>query len=694
MLSPQHSKTNLMLKPSNIPKFPRSQNTSPRNQASTETSNNESGISTQSSVNKSMYNFLLKGLNDVNSNLDIVAKRCKSLDHEVFDLVQNCKKTLAAVKDKVKELNPEEEEMNKTTNEVQETSVILKPDSNEYCSFLEFLVSYEQGKSDMIIKKAKFPKVKLKEIDKALNEEFSLKGNLPSLSKQPEILQVDKMLKESKILLKKIKSNLVSRAQISTEIEQLLEVSDMGEEFISISSLEGQSFIDSKSFLEDSRALIEEKKKFQDLYEGLSNDHKKLTGKYSYLISRFNKQDQELKYQSRTLILISRNLAELRHHFIIFSKEISDYISTLAQKFCINSTNSENSLVLVKNSSSWNTEKEKLLKENSKLSLNVKDLKKKLQRAQEELESCKQPAEDSDSLDLESNLNDMIEMQKLKDQIRILNFKIYESSNTYSKDLDNYKAVISKLRNQNFAQEERIRSLNSKISEILQDKEKLLDEISRFHCLPENKNLNELQVPEVSAEKSSKVQPSDVLEILTDELEDIVNVLKSHNLFVKFHDNNVNLLRKAVEFLAGLKDDMLDESKYFEEILEGLVKERRSRGLSENFMDVDSVLKDKQVEIYRTKLKDKKGQLELLKQQNDYLKRTVKDLQIELAKASPVDAECARGLFVSIVKQVPALKVEAEQMLLVFMKNIGLSQAEIANVNGERRVKQQGGIKF
>ena len=106
------------------------------------------------------------------------------------------------------------------------------------------------------------------------------------------------------------------------------------------------------------------------------------------------------------------------------------------------------------------------------------------------------------------------------------------------------------------------------------------------------------------------------------------------------------------------------------------------------------MLKDKQVEIYRTKLKDKKGQLELLKQQNDYLKRTVKDLQIELAKASPVDAECARGLFVSIVKQVPALQVEAEQMLLVFMKNIGLSQAEIASVNGERRVKQQGWIKF
>ena len=694
MLSPQQSKTNLMLKPSNIPRFPRSLNTSPRNQPSTETSNNESGISTQSSVNRSTYNFLMKGLNDVNSNLDVVAKRCKFLDHEVFDLVQNCKKNLAGVKEKVKELNTEEEEINKTTGELQESSIVLKPDSNEYCSFLEFLVSYEQGKSEMIIKKAKFPRAKLKEIDKALNEEFLLKGVLPNLSKQSDLSQADKMIKESKLLLKKIKHNLSTKAQISADLEQLLEVSAMQEEFISISSLEGQSFIDSKSFLEDSRALIEEKKRFQDLYEGLSNDHKKLTGKYSYLITRFNKQDQELKFQSRTLALVARSLAELRHNFLQFSKEISDYISALAQKFCINSAPCENSLVLVKNSNSWSSAHDRLLKENSKLSATVKDLKKKLLKTQEELEDCKRPADDSDSLDLESNLNDMIEMQKLKDQIRILNFKLYESSNAYSKDLDGYKAVVGKLRNQNFAQEERIRALNLRISEIMQDKDKLLDEISRFHCLPEGKNLHELQVPEVSAEKSSKVQPSDVLEILTDELEDIVNVLKAHNLFVKFHDNNVNLLRRAVEFLAGLKDDMLDESKYFEEVLESLVKERRSRGLSENLLNVDSVLKDKQVEIYRTKLKDKKGQLELLKQQNDYLKRTVKDLQIELAKASPVDAECARGLFVSIVKQVPALQVEAEQMLLVFMKNIGLSQAEIASVNGERRVKQQGWIKF
>ena len=106
-------------------------------------------------------------------------------------------------------------------------------------------------------------------------------------------------------------------------------------------------------------------------------------------------------------------------------------------------------------------------------------------------------------------------------------------------------------------------------------------------------------MPKVSAEKSSKGQPSDVLEILNDELENIVKVLKSHNLLVKDHDNNVNLLRKAAEFMAGLKDDMLDDSRCFEEDLKSLVKERRSKWSSgrfegiENFLDFDSVLKEK-----------------------------------------------------------------------------------------------------
>ena len=688
MLSPQPSKTNLLLKPSNIPRFPRSQNTSPRNQVSVVSLNNESGISTQSSMNKSTYNFLLKCLNDVNSNLDIMAKRCKALDHELNDLVQNCKKTVKVVKEKVKELNPEDGQ-NKSMDILQECSIVLQPDSNEYCNFLEFLVSYEQGKSEMIIQKTKFPKVRMKEIDKALNEEFSVKGVLPSLSKQNDLNQVDKMIKESKMLVKKIKNGLSNKSQVAPDIEQLLEVSETFEDFISLSSLEGQSFIETKSFLEDSRVLTEEKKKLEELYEVLLSDQHKLSSKHSHLITRLDHQDQVLKFQLKTLALISQNLAELRFDFEAFTRETSDYVSTLRQKFSINSKTWQNS-------ASWIAEKENLLKENSRLSSAVKDLKKQLQHTQEEIENCKKPTDDSDSLDLDSNLNDMIEMQKLKDQIRVLNFKIYESSNSHSKDLENCKSVISRLRTQIFAQEERIRSLNSKLSEMFLDKEKLLDEISRFQCLSQSHNLNELQVPEVSAEKSSKVQPSDVLEILTDELEDIVNVLKSHNLFVKYHDNNVNLLRRAAEFVAGLKDDMLDDSRCFEEVLESLVKKRRSKRSSgrlegvDKGLDFDSVLKEKQLEVYRMKVKDKKGQLDLIKQQNDYLKRTVKDLQVELGKVNPANAECARELFVNMIQEVPALKVGAEQMLLVFMRCLGLSQGEIANVNLQRRVKAQG----
>ena len=686
MLSPQPSKTNLFLKASKIPKLPRSLNTSPRAQGTAESFGFESAISTQTSMDKSLFNFLIKCLEEVDYGLDTVALRCKGLDRELWDLVKKCKGNVRGVKDKVLEYHPEDGG-NKSMDILHESSIILKPDSNEYCTFLEFLVSYEQGKSEMIIQKTKFPKVRMKEIDKALNEEFSVKGLLPSISKQSDSNQVDKMIKESKLLVKKIKTTLSNKSQLAPDIEQLLEVSESLEDFISLSSLEGQSLIEAKSFLEESRVLSEEKKKLEDLYEALLSDHQDLNSNYSHLLTRLNKQVQVLKFQSQTLSSISQSLSELRFLFEISSKAIKDNISSLIQKF-----SKTHSVVLTKKFYCHEQEKENLVIENSRLNNTVKDLKRKLQQAQDELENCKKPTDDSDSLDLDSNFADMIEMQKLKDQIRTLNYKIYESSNLYSKDLESYKSVISRLRSQIFAQEERIRSLNSKLCEVFQEKEKLLDEVSRFNCCSQNLNLAELQVPEVSADKSSKVRPSDVLEILTDELEDIVNVLKSHNLFSRFHDNNVSLLRKAAEFLAGLKDEMIDDSKCFEDVLENLVKERCKRlsGKLESFKDclqIDSVLKDKQMEIYRMKVKDKKGQIEMIKQQNDYLKRTVKDLQAELAKVNPVDAEGVRQLFVSVVKEIPALKVGAEQMLLVYMRSVGLSQAEIANVNLERRVK-------
>jgi hypothetical protein len=617
------------------------------------------------------------------------------------------------VKEKVQELNPEEEA--KSSECLNESSVVIRPDLNEYCSFLEFLVEYEQGKSEMIIQKTKFPKSRVKEIDKNLTEEFSFKGlspgfqnlkSLPVLHKNCENVSLgEKCVKECKNIVKRIKQSLLTRSSILPEIEKILEVSTSNEELISISSLEGQSFIDSRSYLDESHQLLEEKKKIQELYESLSMDHKKLTGKYSYLITRFNKQDQDLKFQAKKLKQLSTSLFDLRCIFLSFSQEIQVILQSLSSKlFPSNSLSPSRYLILTP--SSYDLKSNRLQQENSKLSSELKDLQKKLdsttaklysaQEKLEDLENCKN--EESDSLDLDSNMNDLLEMQKLRDQVRLLNFKIYENSNSYSKELDNYKSQISKLRSQNFAQEERIRVVNKKISDLFEEKEKLLEEISRFHCFPDVKTENIIYDRiEESHEKISSVQPSDVLAIFCDEVEDIVNILKNHGLFVRFHDNNVGLLRKAVEFLAGLKDDLMDESKYFEEILETLVKDRRSRGLSEKIdfeIGTDSFLKDKQVEIYKIKIKDKKGQIELLKQQNNFLKRTVKDLQIELAKENPVDGECVRGLFVNIVKEVPPLKVNAEQMLLVFMKNLGLTQGDINRVNLERRVKPSGNFKF
>lgn len=631
MLSPQPSKMNLLLKPSSISRLPKSGNNSPRLLSSFEISHSESANSTQSSLNKSTCVLLLKNLKELSQNLDAIVRRSKSSDKEFSDLFQNCKKSLKFVKDKLEELNAEEDPKSSDSKSLQDTPQMIRPDVNEYCLFLEHLVVYEQRNAELIMQKSKFPKVRMKEVDKILSDEFSIKGNsnLPAI-KQGEGGLLERFKKESKDLTRKTKKLLNENAKIPKDVQELLENSCADEEFFSISSLESQSFIDSRSYFEESKYLIDGKKKFQVMYEQLNEEHKILTHKYSCLIAKFNKQDKELKFRSKALLLLSMDLADLKHEFYNFVDEINGYLRKLIQKFEVTGE----SICKYKEDKrrcDWNTQKESLEKEVFELKGKVSELENRFSKSQEELNSLKEDSEDS--LDLCSNINDIIEIQKLKEEIRLLNFKNYESSNSFQKDLSSYKSQVSKLRSHNFSLEERIKSLNRRITEVLQEKEKLLNEIpmtNRNTLIPEI-----LSISENSLEKSEKVTGSDILAILTDDIEDIASQLKSHNLFVQYHDSNINLLRKACEFLIGLKEDMVEESGCFEMMLEKLVEERMNGddfGRFERDMGTECFLKDREVEIYKIKLKDKKAQIELMRQQNDILKKTVKDLQAKVAK--------------------------------------------------------------
>jgi hypothetical protein len=106
----------------------------------------------------------------------------------------------------------------------------------------------------------------------------------------------------------------------------------------------------------------------------------------------------------------------------------------------------------------------------------------------------------------------------------------------------------------------------------------------------------------------------------------------------------------------------------------------------------DLILKDKQLGIVKTKLKDKKAELYLQKQQIAFLKKSVKELQGEIGKSSQLDQECIKGIFSNIIKDTPRLSPDTEHMILAFMKILSFSQSEINKIVYERKAKRHPGI--
>ena len=151
-------KPNLKLKSFTYLESSKSASSTPRVQQSFDLSSRDQfNLSNQQTINKSAITGVLKNLEELGNNLEIVIKRLKNYDRDVFDLVKNCERKLTITKQKVIELSSDENSSKLSeSNGLQEISTILKPEVNEYCKFLEHLLGYEQVKSEIIMKKSKY----------------------------------------------------------------------------------------------------------------------------------------------------------------------------------------------------------------------------------------------------------------------------------------------------------------------------------------------------------------------------------------------------------------------------------------------------------------------------------------------------------------------------------------------------------
>ena len=696
----QKEKLRQLLRPCNIPKSSQSAKNLPRSTKSIDFTNNDSKNFTHSFLNKSACRILMKSLDDLTIKLDHVHKKSRIYDKDLCDLVQTCESSLKIAKQKISELSLDEDFFKfSESKSSHEASTTLKSDTNEYCFFLEYILGYEQTRSDLIIKKAKFPKTIMHEIEKSLFKDYSIvnTGSIQSLKKSE---YRGKAEKEFKDLFTNIKTKLTNNAKIPAELESLL-IEDP--KVLQVTSNPKNLY--SHTSIDSSKLLSKEKKKAQDLYESSLADNKKLSAKYNYLISKLNKQDTTLKRQAKILASISKDSKELKESFEEFINEIKFYLSMLSDHLSKSPSKRIPFTSHLKEKAMWENDREKLKKELEAYKKSNNELETKLQNALKELISLKDQEELSDdSLDLGRNsINDLIEIQKLKEQIRLLNFKSNEHYVNHQEEVNGLKANIGKLKVENFSYEERFRTLNANIIELSKENERLLDEVTKnktsqvafeqFKPIP-MLNGDTFNVCEPS-ESSLKVNPADILAMVADEVEEVIENLKSHNIFPDFHSNGVYLLKKTAEFVIGLKANLCEESGYFPQAIEEIIEEYKTRVNSgdkgfemEQRIDTESFMFNKQLEICKTKLKDKKNQLDLCHKQISYLKKSLKESKDEVFKANPIDLECIKGMFENILKEVSQLSQKTEMLIEVMMKTLGFTHEEILKINNERKSKK------
>ncbi|OMJ87261.1 hypothetical protein SteCoe_11028 [Stentor coeruleus] len=620
----------------------------------------------------------------------------------------------------------------------KEISTVIKPDSNEYCKFLENLVSYEQAKTEIIIKKTKFPKLRMKEVDKDLTEEFMLKSpSMIKLVKSSDISYADKSKKEIITLISKIKNNIETNCKIPDDLYKDLEknTDEASEAFEQ--SLELKNSVESKCLTQDYKKMLNEKTMIEELLENLTREHKKLSGKYLYIINKLNKQDCKINFQAKILRAISNDTFSIRQQFNQFIEEMMFYMlllmenikekapgvlailvasgSTLpvslpnpekfiARKSCETKIQNNDGLKFAIKTENQNYKTQEKVIQDKKLESykkKISELENKLKDSLEIIKKYEEQHEESeDSLDLRSNVNDMIEIQKLKDQIRFMSFKANESLEAHQNELDFIKVHLSKIKTEKLNLEENIKCLNQKILELTLEKNGLLEEVEKFRSFSPTKDFVLLSrhsadssPPEITTrfENLFRTNSDGILAFINEEINEIADMIKQHKIMSDDKIGGMAMIKKTIEFLGALQEEVSDEKQDFLTLLTKLVKNYKNKeqyyeGKMHN--DPDPKLKDKELETIKAKLKDKKSELYLKKQQIAFLKKSVKELQGEITKSSQFDQECIKGMCSNIIKDTPQLSADTEHMILAFMKILNFSQSEINKIIYERKTKR------
>ncbi|OMJ77302.1 hypothetical protein SteCoe_23127 [Stentor coeruleus] len=725
---------------SGLPTGTRSANSSPRNPKQPEHNMSEMfSFGSNQSISKPIYTSVLKNLEDLGSSLDAVIKRFKNYDKDLYQLILNCEKILKLTKKKIMDMSIEDDPLKHSeSSNIKEITTIIKPDLNEYCKFLENLIAYEQAKTEIIIKKTKFPKVRMKEVDKDLTEEFMLKSpSMVKFAKSNDISYVDKSKKEISLLISKIKKNIENNCKIPDDLYKDLEKNTAETSIVIEKNLEIKTSVENMSLVRDYKKILNEKTTVEELLDDLTKEHKKLSGKYLYLIKKLNKQDCKIDFQAKILKGISNDTFSIKQQFNQFIEEMKFYMillmeniskkapgvlaillapgSTLplslpnpeifiARKSCETIIPINDGLKFAIKTINPNYETQEKIFQKKKIESykkKISELENKLKDSLEVIKKYEEQYEESEnSLDLRSNVDDMIEIQKLKDQIRFISFKANESLETHQKELDFIKVHLSKIKTEKHNLEENIKSLNQKILEFELEKKGFLEEIEKLKSFSPTKDF--LLLPRHSADSSppeltsrsenmSRVDSNENLTLINEEIDEIADMIKQHKIINDHQIGGMGIIRKIIEFLGILQEEVNDEKEDFLTLLTKLVKNYKNKGQyyeKKMHNNSDLLLKNKQLEITKSKLKTKKAELYLKKQQIAYLKKCVKELQVEITKSSQFDQECLKGMFTNIIKDTPRLSADTENMILAFMKILSFSQSEINKIVYERKVKK------
>jgi ABC-type enterochelin transport system substrate-binding protein len=81
---------------------------------------------------------------------------------------------------------------------------------------------------------------------------------------------------------------------------------------------------------------------------------------------------------------------------------------------------------------------------------------------------------------------------------------------------------------------------------------------------------------------------------------------------------------------------------------------------------------------------EKKHVIKLHKEQINYLKQTLRDLQFELGKINTVDFEYIKAVFISLIKEIPQQSEKTESIIDLLSSLLNLSESDRASLRESR----------